>query len=87
MQTRSATYPSCGANGDFGNVGVARPAEKATMVMLGRDCVKAVFRKQFPPPQIGSKVGFREYAEMGLKWVQKWALTHFDPLLHPKTHF
>ena len=24
---------------------------------------------------------------MGLKWVQKWVLMHFDPLLHPKIHF
>ena len=27
-------------------------------------------------------MGFRESPEMGLKWVEKWVLTHFDPLLH-----
>ena len=56
-------------------------------VMLGRDCVRAVFRNKFHPPQSGSKVGFREYPEMGFKWVQKRVLTHFHPLLHSKTHF
>ena len=31
-------------------------------------------------------MGFREYAEMGLKWVQKWVfvLTRFDPLFAPQ---
>ena len=24
---------------------------------------------------------------MGLKWLKKWVLTHFDPLLDPKTRF
>ena len=32
-------------------------------------------------------MGFREYPHMGFGWVQKWVLTRFDPLLHPKTHF
>ena len=59
--------------------------------MLGRDRLRALFGKQFQPPLNWVKVGFRESADMGLKWVKQWVLTHFGPLLHPKnlllTHF
>ena len=56
-------------------------------VMLGQGCLRALFGKQFPPPLKWVKNGFGQCPEMGPKWVQKWVLTHFDPLLHPKTHF
>ena len=55
--------------------------------MLGRDCLKALFGKQFPPSETGSKVGFREYAEMGLKYVKEWVFMHLNPFLNPKIHF
>ena len=32
-------------------------------------------------------MGFREYAEMGLKWVKSGFRPTFHPFLHPKTHF
>ena len=62
--------------------------------MLGRDCLRAIFRKQFPPSLDWLKNGFRENPEMGrenpemgLKWVKSGFGPTFDPFLHPKTHF
>ena len=61
--------------------------DKHTSIMLGRDCLRAIFRKQFPPPFNWLKSGFRENPEMGLKLVKSGVRPTFDPFLHPKDHF
>ena len=42
---------------------------------------EAFLENYFHPLKLGKS------PEMGFKWVAKWVLTNFDPLLHPKTHF
>ena len=61
----------------------------ATMVSLCwvRTASGPFLENNFHPLKLGKKWGFREHPDMGFKWVQKWVLTHFDPLLHEKTHF
>ena len=39
----------------------------------------------FHPPLKWVRIGFRQYSEIGLKWVGQWVLTHCYPLCHPKT--
>ena len=46
-------------------------------VMLGRDCFRAIFRKQFPPPLNWLKSGFSRKSRNGLKVGEKCV---FDPL-------
>ena len=56
----------------------------APRFVLGRDCLRALFRKQFPPP-LTWIIFF--YPDMGLKWVKSGLRPTFDPFLHPKAHF
>ena len=53
-------------------------------VLLGRDCLKALFGKRFPPPLNWVKSGFSRKSRNGFKVGEKWVLTHF---LHPKPSF
>ena len=55
--------------------------------MLGQGCLRALFGKQFPPPESGLEMGFCQCPEVGPKRVKTWILTHVHPLLHPKSHF
>ena len=62
-----------------------------TSLMLGRDCLRALFGKQFPPPLNWVKGRFSAISRSGFKVGNKWVLMPFDPLFAPKnplfTHF
>ena len=53
-------------------------------LMLGRDCFRALFRKQFPPPLNWLKSGFSRKSQNGFKVGEKWVSTHFWPIFVPK---
>ena len=56
-------------------------------LMLGRDCFRALFRKQFPTPLNWLKSGFSRKSRHGFEVGEKWVSTHFSPTSNPKTHF
>ena len=53
-------------------------------VMLGRDCLRALFRKQFPPPLNWVKSGLSRKSRHGLS--PKWVKSGFRPTFHPLVH-
>ena len=46
-------------------------------IMLGRDCFRALFRKQFPTPLNWLKSGFSRKSRNGFEVGEKWVSTHF----------
>ena len=57
--------------------------DKTEKPRKGRTEFRALFDEQFPPPESGTKNGFLSMSRDWLKVGKKWALTHFDQLLHP----
>ena len=55
--------------------------------MLGRDCLKALFGKQFPPPLNWVKSGFSWICRNGFQVSAKVGFDAFWPTLAPQTHF
>ena len=51
--------------------------ENRRRLMLGRDCLRAIFRKQFPPPLNWLKCGVSRKSQNGFKVGEKWVSTHF----------
>ena len=53
-------------------------------IMLGRDCFRALFRKQFPPPLNWLKSGVSRKSGNRIEVGEKWVATHFWPIFVPK---
>ena len=53
-------------------------------IILGRDCRRPLFWKQFPSPLNCLKSGVSRKSRHGFKVGEKWVSTHFWPIFAPK---
>ena len=90
-RVRFAKYRYWASKHPWTNTSVGGNFRKLSGLMLGRDCFRALFRKQFPPPLNWLKSGFSRKSRNGFEVGAKVGLDPFLRTFAPKnpllTHF